>query len=538
MNSFSGDILKIQNLRMCYPTSSKWVLDGFNLNIRAGERLALIGSSGSGKSSVAKALVQILPPGSICKGDIFLAGKDLLRLQNNDLVKLRGELVGLVFQDPMTRLNPLMTIGNHLLDTLQAHESDKSFLYRRNRAEELLLKVGIDPSRFNSFPHQFSGGMRQRIAIALAIAMNPPLIIADEPTSSLDVAVANQIMTELSQLCDELGTSLLLISHDLALAARWCERMAIIQDGKIIEEGPSRDLIDRPLSFLAKRLVDSALAREAKVLSEQPKIKVVLEVDRLRCWHSSGGFPWRPNWIKAVNEISFSVFQGETLGVVGLSGCGKSTLCRALLGLLPIRGGGVKLLGQRLETLNRESVREARKAIQMVFQDPFASMNPKMTALEIIADPLLIHNLATRSQAKERARSLLHQVGLIPAEEFQQRLPHELSGGQQQRVAIARALALNPKVLICDESVSMLDAEIQAEVLSLLSSLQRSFGLAIVFITHDLTVARGFCHRVVVLDNGKIIEQGDSEQLFHSPQSELTKKLIHISPSISSIGKY
>ncbi|WP_036901536.1 ABC transporter ATP-binding protein [Prochlorococcus sp. MIT 0601] len=532
MTSFPGDVLNIKNLRMCYPASNQWILDGFNLNIAVGERVALIGSSGSGKSSVAKSLLQILPNGSLCKGDLVLCGKDLLTLSDKEMQNFRGEKVGFVFQDPMNRLNPLMTIGDHLIDTLKAHKPDKTSLWHRHRSEELLVKVGIDVARFNSFPHEFSGGMRQRLAIALAISLNPPLIVADEPTSSLDVSVANQIMTELSNLCDELGTALLLITHDLALAARWCGRMSIIQHGKIVEEGLSTDVVANPISLIGKRLVFAAREREQNNCVTRTNQHCVLDVDQVRCWHANGGLPWQPNWIKAVNEVSFSLYAGETLGVVGLSGCGKSTLCSALLGLTPIRGGCIKLCGQDLTTLNSQSLRKARQSLQMVFQDPCASMNPKMTVLDAIADPLLIHNMFNRHQAKEKARILLGQVGLTPVEDFHARFPNQLSGGQQQRVAIARALALNPQVLICDESVSMLDVEIQAEILALLSSLQETLGLSILFITHDLSLARGFCHRTLLLDQGIVVEEGPSEKLFQRPQHALTKQLIKDSPTL------
>ncbi len=534
MNCSQNDVLNIKDLSISYPYGKKWVLDRLSLTLRDGERLALLGSSGCGKSTVAKALLQIIPQGSICKGEILLKGNDLLKKSNEALHKLRGELIGLVFQDPGTRLNPLMTIGEHLLDTLYAHYPDQSSSLRRIRAEELLDKVGISSQRFNSYPHEFSGGMCQRVAIAMAIALNPLLIIADEPTSSLDVAIANQIMGELSFLCDELGSSLLLITHDLALASRWCSRMAILDQGKIVEECPTQELIQSPKSFIAKRLVEAARNREELTLLAKPLEKVILEVDRLRCWHSMGGMPWKPIWVKAIDEVSFSLHIGETLGLVGVSGCGKSTLCRALLGLIPIRGGEVKLLGRNLATLKRHDLKIARQSLQMIFQDPFASLNPQMTVLETVSDPLLLHGLATKTSAKEKVRLLLEQVGLIPADDFIYRLPSHLSGGQQQRVAIARSLALSPKVLICDESISMLDLEIQADILDLLRLLQKNLGLAIIFITHDLSVASSFCHRVIVLDQGRIVEEGPAEQIFRAPQSRLTKELISSSPTITS----
>ena len=533
MPSSSGQILELNQLRMRYPRSTDWTLDGLNLSIKAGERLALVGPSGCGKSTVARVVLQLLPPGSICNGGLKLAGQDPRPLKQNQLRQLRGESVGLVFQDPMTRLNPLMTVGQHLLDTLKAHRRESSTSWRKQRAEELLEQVGIGVNRFRAYPHEFSGGMRQRLAIALAIALNPPLVIADEPTTSLDVAVAGQIMAELSNLCEELGSALLLISHDLAMAARWCERMAILDNGRMVEEGLSHELLTNPQSAIGNRLVNAARAREGGNTPARPDATAVaMEINNLRCWHAMGGWPWAPTWLKAVDGVSFQLRAGESLGVVGASGCGKSTLCRALMGLTPIRGGQVHLQGQNLLSLQGQRLRQARQALQMVFQDPLACLNPQMTIGEAIADPLLIHGLASRAEAKQIGRRLLEQVGLNPAEVYQNRLPRELSGGQQQRVAIARALALKPKVLICDESVSMLDAEIQAEVLALLRQLQKQLGLAMVFITHDLSVASGFCHRVIVLDKGRIVEEGPGKQLLDKPQASITRTLVEACPRL------
>tara|TARA_Y100001968_G_scaffold332599_1_gene391409 strand:+ start:1308 stop:2924 length:1617 start_codon:yes stop_codon:yes gene_type:complete len=538
MINSSTQALVIDELKMRYPKSSRWILDGFNLRIKAGERLALIGSSGCGKSTVARVILQLLPPGSICQGNVFLAGKSLQGLNSSGLQTLRGESVGLVFQDPMTRLNPLMTIGNHLIDTLQAHKQETSFELRKQRAKDLLDRVGIDPGRFHSYPHEFSGGMRQRLGIALAIALNPALVIADEPTTSLDVSVANQIMTELSHLCEDLGSALLLVSHDLALASKWCDRMAILDQGVIQEESSSFMLLTEPQSEIAQKLLGAARSREGVGLKNYFPIKnsVVLEVDQLRCWYPLRGWPWQSNWHKAINGVSFSISAGETLGVVGASGCGKSTLCMALMGLVPIRGGTVYLEGQDLLNLKGFELRKTRKLIQMVFQDPLACLNPKMTIGEAICDPLLIHNLCNRAQAKAKTKELLSQVGLCPPEYFQKRLPQELSGGQLQRVVIARALSLNPKVLICDESVSMLDAETQSEVLMLLKRLQRKLGLAILFITHDLSVAHGFCDRLIVLDKGDIVEEGLSSQIFRTPQMPITQQLVDACPKLLSLS--
>ncbi|MED5321211.1 MAG: dipeptide/oligopeptide/nickel ABC transporter ATP-binding protein, partial [Cyanobacteriota bacterium] len=291
-------------------------------------------------------------------------------------------------------------------------------------------------------------------------------------------------------------------------------------------------LLTRPQSCVGQRLVASAQAREGGRSPERPDNGSVLRVEEMRCWHAVGGAPWAPLWLKAVDGVSFELRAGESLGVVGASGCGKSTLCRALMGLNPIRGGRVALLGQDLLSLRGEALRTARRGLQMVFQDPLACLNPALQVADAIADPLMIHGLCSKAAAREEARRLLERVGLSPAEQFQDRLPKQLSGGQQQRVAIARALALKPKVLICDESVSMLDAEVQADVLALLRELQQELGLAIVFITHDLSVASGFCHRVMVLDKGKVVEEGPGDRIFSAPQAPISRTLVEACPRL------
>ncbi len=529
MPTFQGHVLEIKHFRMRYPGSMHWILDGLNFTIASGDRVALVGPSGCGKSTIARAILQLLPSGSVCQGQLLLTGQDTSLINPSTLRRLRGEAVGLVFQDPMTRLNPLMTLGGHLVDTLKAHLPEKNRQWYRNRAEELLEKVGISSERFSAYPHELSGGMRQRLAIALAIALNPPLIIADEPTTSLDVSVADQVMNELSSLCEDLGTALLLISHDLALAARWCERMAVIENGKIVEDRPSRELLMQPKSLVGMRLVKAARSLNETFLPLIKQQELVLEINRLRCWHSINEVPWRMRWIKAVDEISFSIRRGETLGIVGISGCGKTTLCRALMGLVPLRGGEVKLHGENILRLRGKSLKEARQSMQMVFQDPLACLNPKMTIGESVSDPLLVHKLASRLEASQKTRELLEQVGLSPAEHYQNRLPSELSGGQLQRVAIARALSLKPTVLICDESVSMLDAEIQYEILFLLRSLQEKLGLSILFITHDLVIASSFCDNIIVLEHGKIAERASGDKLLSDPKALITRKLVEAS---------
>ena len=526
------EVLRLQGLKVRYPGSPTNVLDGLDLRLNQGETLALVGPSGCGKSTVARAVLQLLPPGSRCEGRLELTGKDPRRLSASSLQQLRGQAAGLVFQDPMTRLNPLMTVGEHLRDTLEAHRCQRSL----ERAQGLLERVGINPARYGSYPHEFSGGMRQRLAIALALALNPPLVIADEPTTSLDVAVTAQVMAELSDLCAEAGSALLLISHDLAMAGRWCQRIAVLADGRLVEEGPSHQLLTAPVSDVGRRLVQAARQREGGHRQAAAASPLLLEVQELRSWHSLPSPPWSQRWLKAVDGISFQLHEGETLGVVGASGCGKSSLCRALMGLVPVRGGQVRLQGQDLRQLRGAKLARARRGLQMVFQDPLACLNPQMAVGEAIADPLLIHGLARPAEARQEARRQLAAVGLTPPEDFERRLPRQLSGGQQQRVAIARALILKPRVLLCDESVSMLDAEVQAEVLGLLGQLQRQLGLGLIFITHDLSVASGFCHRVIVLEGGRIVEEGPGADLLAHPHAAITRTLVEACPRLPSVA--
>ncbi len=534
-------VLALQELVVHYPGAPEPTLNGLSLRLNPGQRLALVGPSGCGKSTVARAVLQLLPPGSRCDGGLELCGSDPRRLGRGALRRLRGEAVGLVFQDPMTRLNPLLTIGEHLRDTLEAHAGSwlaagvAGAARRRalhQRATDLLARVGIDPDRYGSYPHEFSGGMRQRLAIALALALSPPLVIADEPTTSLDVAVAGQVMAELAELCQEAGSALLLISHDLAMAGRWCEEIAVLERGRLVERAPSQALLRQPTSALGQRLVAAARAREGSESPPPPPSPVLLELNDLRSWHPLPSLPWRQRWLKAVDGVSLTLHEGETIGLVGASGCGKSSLCRALMGLAPVRGGSVRLQGQELRRLRGRELRRARRRIQMVFQDPLACLNPQMSVGEAVADPLLVHGLASRAEARARARAQLAAVGLEPPEAFERRLPRQLSGGQQQRVAIARALILQPRVLLCDESVSMLDAEIQAEVLELLRDLQQRLGLGLLFVTHDLSVASGFCHRVIVLEGGRIVEQGPGRALLAHPEAEITRRLVEACPRL------
>ena len=530
----AAPVLHLRQLMVRYPGAPLPTLDGLDLRLERGDRLALVGPSGCGKSTVARAVLRLLPPGTDCQGSVTLAGQDPGRLDQAALRRLRGEAAGLVFQDPMTRLNPLLTVGEHLRDTLAAHRPGRRPELRA-RVEELLARVGIEPGRYGGYPHEFSGGMRQRVAIALAMALRPPLVIADEPTTSLDVAVTMQVMAELCGLCQEAGSALLLITHDLAMAGRWCERIAVLDGGRLVEEGSSRQVLTAPSSAVGQRLVRAAREREGRHSVAPAEAPVVLEIEELRSWHPLPSPPWRARWLKAVDGVSLTLHAGETIGVVGASGCGKSTLCRALMGLAPVRGGAVRLLGQDLLQLRGGAPRQARRQLQMVFQDPLACLNPQMSVGEAVADPLLIHGLAGRSEARRRAREQLAAVGLEPPEAFEQRRPRQLSGGQQQRVAIARALILQPRVLLCDESVSMLDAEVQADVLTLLRDLRERLGLGLLFVTHDLSVASGFCHSVIVLEGGRIVEEGPGSDLLSHPRAPITRTLVDACPRLPAL---
>ena len=382
----------------------------------------------------------------------------------------------------MTRLNPLMTIGEHLADTLSEHRPAWQQAQIRERAQSLLQRVGISEERYRSYPHEFSGGMRQRLAIALAMALRPALVIADEPTTSLDVAVAGQVMQELCELCQEAGSALLLISHDLAMAGRWCDQIAVLDQGRLVEQAPAATLLTRPQSPLAQRLVGAARSREGGLTPAPSNAAPLLELEELRCWHPLPGLPWQARWYRAVDGVSLQLRHGETIGVVGASGCGKSTLCRALMGLTPVRGGSVKLKGVDLMRLRGEALRQARRRIQMVFQDPLACLNPAMTVGEAIADPLLIHGLASPSAAREQPASGSGS-GAAAARGFRS----SAAPPALRRSAAAGRHRAGPRArtggAALRRGVSMLDAEVQAEVLQLLRSLQDRLGLGLIFVT-------------------------------------------------------
>ncbi len=565
-------LFSVENLRIAYPQdedekSLKWAVDGVSFQIAPGERLGLVGESGCGKSTLGRAAMRLLPSGSQVEGGIKFAGKSVFDLSPDDLRRFRGEEIALIFQDPMTRLDPLMTIGEHCVETLIAHKPTLTKQEAENIAKKTLETVKIPPGRWSQYPHEFSGGMRQRVAIALALLLQPKMIVADEPTTSLDVTVSAEILQELTRLCAELDLGLLLISHDLAMVGEYCDRIAVMYQGELVEIGHTQDVLANPQHPYTQSLLKAALHIQAvkpnnpQIPADNPdniiakkdatvKSNNIENIDKVEPYpllkltdlqqHYTLESNFIQRWlfsqpgqkIKAVDGISLELYPGEILGLVGESGCGKSTLSRTILHLVRPTGGKVEFLGHDLTKLSPNSIRQQRRNMQMVFQDPHACLNPMMTVGQSIADPLLIHKLAKPTEAKQQVEQMLARVGLDPGI-FYHRYPGELSGGQQQRVAIARALITRPQLVICDEPVSMLDASVQTQVLELMLDLKKEFDLTYLFITHDLWVARFFCDRIAVMNSGKIVEIGITHDIFTKPQHPYTKTLLNAAPLLA-----
>ena len=537
-------LLTLDSFCVAYPQQANWAVENVSLSLEPGEMLGLVGESGCGKSTLGRAALRLLPGGSRTDGRSLFEGRDVFGLTAQDIRRFRGEAVSLVFQDPMTRLNPLMTIGDHCVETLRAHRSDLSRQAAKEIAIATLKSVSIPASRWEQYPHEFSGGMRQRVAIALALLLNPKLIVADEPTTSLDVTISAQILDLLTQLCRERGMALILISHDLALVGEYCDRIAVMYQGKLVELGSTEQVLYQPQAPYTQSLLQAAHQLqnyEAEGVTEPenhgpPLLRVqdlikhyTIEQTLLSKLFNRNP----PDTIRAVDGISIDLHPGEVLGLVGESGCGKSTFSRALMQIIPPTSGRVEFMGQNLVGLSRSQLQLQRRNFQMIFQDPHACLNPMMTVGRGIADPLIIHGLATASETKQMVHSMLTRVGLTPAD-YYHRYPSDLSGGQQQRVAIARALITKPQLVICDEPVSMLDASVQAQVLELMLELKDELELTYLFITHDLWVARYLCDRIAVMNNGKIVELEPTEKLFNSPQHPYTKTLLSAAPLLAT----
>ncbi|MEL6814508.1 MAG: ABC transporter ATP-binding protein [Cyanobacteria bacterium J06598_3] len=539
----ASSLFAVDNFRVSYPGQSVWAVDGVSLSLKPGEKLGLVGESGCGKSTLGRAAMRLLPAATRIEGQATFEDRSILDFDADALRQFRGEAVSLVFQDPMTRLDPLMTIGDHCVETLLAHQPGLG----KKRAKEIAVKtletVKIPAERWSQYPHEFSGGMRQRVAIALALVLDPKLIVADEPTTSLDVTVSAQILDQLTELCEARNMGLIMISHDLALVGEYCDRIAVMYQGKLVEIGPTQEVFYNPqheytqaLLKAANQLQSAGAENSATAPEEAPILSLKNVTKHYSLEQGLLGKLLRqdpPEAIKAVDGVSLDLYSGEILGLVGESGCGKSTLSRTLLRIVEPTSGQIQFQGTDFTALSRGDLQAKRRDIQMIFQDPHACLNPMMTIGRGIADPLLIHRLATHAEAKVKVKAMLERVGLTPVEDYTDRYPGDISGGQQQRVAIARALITRPKLVICDEPVSMLDASVQAQVLELMLDLKDELELTYLFITHDLWVAKYLCDRIAVMNGGKIVEMGPTEQIFNAPAHPYTKTLLKAAPMLA-----
>ncbi|MEH7252220.1 ABC transporter ATP-binding protein [Neobacillus niacini] len=531
-------ILKVTNLRVSFMSRDEEfeAVRGVSFEVRKGETLGIVGESGSGKSVTARSIMRLLPspPSFMKEGEISFFGENLADKTEKEMESIRGRDIGMIFQDPMTSLNPTIRIGKQIAESLRKHQK-VSKKEAKKEAIELLKLVGIRNSetRYNQYPHEFSGGMRQRVMIAIALACRPTLLIADEPTTALDVTIQAQILNLMKHMQEQFGTSIILITHDLGVVAGMCDRVAVMKNGEIVESGTTEEIFENPKHPYTLKLLH-ALPRlnEKKKPKRTPLIlpgtdasKPLLEVRSLKQYFDLG----KGNVLKAVDNISFHIKPGETLGLVGESGSGKSTTGRAVLRLNEPTGGEVLYQGIPVNRLSQGEMKVMRRHMQMIFQDPYASLNPRFKVLDIIGQALDIHKLADSKDArKKRVEELLDMVGLEPSHAL--RYPHEFSGGQRQRIGIARALAVEPKFLVCDEPLSALDVSIQSQVVTLLEDLQHRLGLTYLFIAHDLSMVKHISDRVAVMYAGKIVELAESEELYSNPQHAYTKSLLSAIP--------
>jgi microcin C transport system ATP-binding protein len=505
------------------------VVDDVSFAIAAGEKFALVGESGSGKSITALSVLGLVD-GATTKGAVHFAGADLLQASEPELRAVRGGEIAMIFQEPMTALNPLHTIGAQIIEVLALHEGLGRRLGRA-RAVELLARTGIPQPgrRVDSYPHQLSGGQRQRAMIAMALACRPRLLIADEPTTALDVTIQAQILALLDALQAEMGMALLFITHDLNLVRRFTHRVGVMERGRLVEAGTTGQVFAAPAHPYTRKLLASRPARLVQAID--PAAPVLVEAKRLRVT-----FNIAPGWFRrrrdfaAVREATLTLRRGETLGIVGESGSGKTTLGMALLALQPLAGGEVMLDGARIDNADREGLRAMRRRMQVVFQDPFGSLSPRMRVGRIVGEGLELHRPELgRAEREALVATMLDEVGLGAAGgvgDAARRYPHEFSGGQRQRIAIARAVVLRPEVLVLDEPTSALDVSVQQQVLALLVDLQRRYAMSYVFISHDLAVVRAMSHRVMVMKDGAVIESGEAEALFTAPRQPYTRALL------------
>jgi len=565
-------VLDIRDLKVEFPgrKSTFVAVQGVNLEVEAGKILGVVGESGAGKSTVGNAVIGLLQePGRIAEGEVHLHGERIDQLSEKEKRHLRGRRVGMIFQDPLTSLDPLQTIESQLTETIRTHlplsGSDAT-----KRAIELLDAVGIpDPAeRIKQYPHQFSGGMRQRVVIALALCAEPEVVIADEPTTALDVSIQAQILELMKKLCVERNVSMLVITHDMGVIADITDHVAVMYRGKLVEYGETDQVLGRPEHPYTQSLI-SAVPRPDIRVNRFPVVNYIeaagtptKNIDISTHWlgkardyakpdgalvkirdlsmrfETKGSvFPSRRKYFHAVKKVSFDIHEGETFGVVGESGSGKSTIARIITGLYHPSGGSIDFAGTELTSLkDHRQVLAMRRQMQMIFQDPYSSLNSRMRVRSIIAEPIKFHKLASsNSEVRQIVDDLLDHVGLGVA--AGEKFPHEFSGGQRQRISIARALATRPRFLVCDEPTSALDVSIQAQILNLLKDLQEELSLTMLFISHDLAVIRQMCNRIGVMKNGELCEVAECDALFENPQHDYTKQLLELMPSMELLSR-
>jgi len=527
-------ILEIENLKIALPEGSDrpFAVDGLTLSVHPGEIVCLVGESGSGKTLAASAVMRLLPEPRVrvAGGTIRFEGREIYSLSSAEMRSLRGSRMAMIFQEPMAALNPQKRIGWQIEEVLRIHTS-LSRKERRARVLEILEQVRIpDPaSTINAYPHQISGGQRQRVMIAMALILQPTLIIADEPTTALDVTTQLQILKLIRDLQSQFGTGVLFITHDFGVVAEIADRVAVLRHGELVEQGAASDVLNRPKHPYTQALIAAVPDLRPPKPKKLEGAPVVLRVDGLRKVFKPKRslFGAKRNEVVAVDDVSFVLRKGETLGIVGESGSGKTTVSRCITRLIEPDGGSVKLGDTDVLSASRSELRALRRHVQMVFQDPMASLNPRKRVVDIIAQGPIVHG-EDPEKARARARELLALVELSPA--AADRYPHEFSGGQRQRIGIARALALNPQIIIADEPVSALDVSVQAQVLKLLADLRDRFSLSLIFVTHDLRVAAQLCDRVAVMQKGKIVEIGPTATVFANPSHPYTRQLLDSVP--------
>ncbi|WP_293574134.1 ABC transporter ATP-binding protein [Phaeobacter sp.] len=558
-------ILSIRNLTVEIPTRHGIFkpVQGISYDIFPGEIRGVVGESGAGKSMTGNAVIGLLDsPAHITEGEIWLNGRRIDNLPAEEKRKIRGKEISMIFQDPLTSLNPLFTVGEQLVETIQLHLG-LSASDAKKRAIELLEAVSIPnpEDRFDQYPHQFSGGMRQRVVIALALCSEPSVIVADEPTTALDVSIQAQVLDLIKQLARDRKIGVILVTHDMGVIADTTEQVTVMYAGQVVENGTTDQVLGAPEHEYTKSLI-SAVPRPQKKIHRFPQVsyggrETVFKIEDLaRNWtrsaptqsgkmlevrgltkkfvEKSSLIPSRTKYFTAVDDVSFDIKEGEVFGIVGESGSGKSTVARMIATLYPTDGGEVVFDGDTVTTMTKEQLATYRRQIQMIFQDPFSSLNPRMKVGDIVAEPLVHHKILPKGQTEGRVKELLDKVGLAKGADM--KYPHEFSGGQRQRISIARAIATQPRFLICDEPTSALDVSIQAQILNILKDLQEHLGLTMLFISHDLPVVRQMCDRVGVMKNGKMIEISESEKLFTAPDHPYTSELLSLMPHLAQLN--